>query len=398
MTTKKGDKGGIEDIRTANFLTTRLFNNIFMFFMIALLLCLNSCVNNNESTIDYQNPDFADSEILVRQMVSGTSMEEQTRAMDAVEIIIKSEGGLENIVSLLQEDDAETRKDSAAVLGSAIRGGMIDYSEPILIDPLIDVLADSDSEVRWHACSTIGDIISVGFSSGNTNPLGDAKTKVLQGIMVQLDDEVPNVIVLACNTLSLFGSDAVEASESLRSLFNNDDPLVRIAAAAALAKIDPTNNDGVNILKDGVLSDYTFSEFRIIPNIDDVYPAHTNRTSALALGLIGPPAFEALPSLFELFDDPDTRIQEIAVQSGATICDSDEASIGLLIDLLTDENPNMRSNAARTLGKIGSPAIGALEELYSLLNDENDEVRVRASEAISRIETPGEYEVLVTGD
>jgi HEAT repeat protein len=336
------------------------FNFFLMLSLLTLLGGLNCAEGSHESKVNYQNPSINDSEILIRQMISGTSMEEQSKAANSIRIILGLDGGLESIVNLLDDDDAETRADTATYIGSAIRVGEIDYNEPLLIDPLMKALDDGDSEVRWMACSTVSDIILVGLSYGNSQPLGDNTSDLVQAIILQLKDDEQDVIVIACNTLAFLGVQASESTDILISLLADQDFIVRLAASTALAKIDPGVNEGIGVLIEGVLYDNINNSFRIRPNIDGEYPSDIHRASAQALGLIGPTAIDAIPALTELFDDPKTQVQEIAAQSIADIAPSDEGVIELLNDLLSNDNPNIRRNAALTLGLMGYPPIEVL--------------------------------------
>jgi HEAT repeat protein len=192
---------------------------------------------------------------------------------------------------------------------------------------------------------------------------------------------------MACNTLAYLGPRAGDAKEMLISMLGDGDFLVRLGASTALATIEPDITEGIPVLIDGVMS--APADYRppgVLPNIDWSYPADIRRASAQALGLIGPPAIEAVPALIGLFDYPGADVQESATQAIASIAPSDEAIIQLLEGLLADDNPVIRGNAARTLGLIGPPAEGALSILHDMLDDENKDVRGQVREAISRIE------------
>jgi len=302
-------------------------------------------------------------------------------------LILEIDGGLESVASLLQDDDIETRRDTAVFLGSEVRGGGIDYSEPVVIDGLVKALGDGASEVRETACSALGDIFMVGSLSGDTNPFGDATEDAIAAVISLLGDENPRVRVKACNTLAYLGPRAGDAKETLISMLGDEDFLVRLGAATALATMEPDITEGIPVLIDGVMS--APADYRppgVLPNIDWSYPADIRRVSAQALGLIGPPAIEAVPALIELFDYPGTDVQESATQAIASIAPSDQGVIELLERSLADDNPMIRGNAARTLGLIGPPAEGALPILYGMLGDEDKEVAGRVREAISRIE------------
>jgi len=59
------------------------------------------------------------------------------------------------------------------------------------------------------------------------------------------------------------------------------------------------------------------------------------------------------------------------------------ASVGPLVSMLSDKDPDIKMRAAKSLGEIGDER--ALEPLRVLLKDKNPDVRDAAGKAIDRI-------------
>ena len=61
------------------------------------------------------------------------------------------------------------------------------------------------------------------------------------------------------------------------------------------------------------------------------------------------------------------------------------AAVPALIQLLKDQNSEVRSQATEALGKVGSATVDQVPDLIQLLKDENSEVRLNASKALREI-------------
>jgi HEAT repeat protein len=103
----------------------------------------------------------------------------------------------------------------------------------------------------------------------------------------------------------------------------------------------------------------------------------------VALGIYGPKAYEAVPHLIEILETPEEEalVRISAVQALGKIGESSETAISPLIDLLGDEDKQMRREAAFSLYLIGSESIDQLVE--ELQNNDTD-IQVEAAWALGK--------------
>lgn len=173
------------------------------------------------------------------------------------------------------------------------------------------------------------------------------------------DLNAQDVNVKAASVKALVGA-GESAVEPLIKVLNSKDPEIRENAAITLGKI-----------KD---------ERAIDPLIklltDEEWEVESAATSALVE--IGEPAVE--PLVFILQDkkgDVFLRMKVIAVLAGI----KDERAIQPMIRVLKEE-PELQADLGYRLGLVGEPAV---EPLIQLLDDDDPEVRVRAAEALGRL-------------
>ena len=107
--------------------------------------------------------------------------------------------------------------------------------------------------------------------------------------------------------------------------------------------------------------------------------------AVLALSIMGPVAHEAAPALIEILTDKkNKRLQ--AVAAGALGNLLAEEAVPALRNSLRDEDRFVRLEAARALGRIGSPAKSAIPALVGALKDPEADVREAAAEALKKIQ------------
>lgn len=179
----------------------------------------------------------------------------------------------------------------------------------------------------------------------------------IKALIEDLNAQDVNVKAASVKALVEAGEPAVEP---LIKVLNSKDPEIRENAAITLGKI-----------KD---------ERAIDPLIklltDEEWEVESAVTSALVE--IGEPAVE--PLVFILQDkngDVFLRMKVIAVLAGI----KDERAIQPMIRVLKEE-PELQADLGYRLGLMGEPAV---EPLIQLLDDDDPEVRVRAAEALGRI-------------
>lgn len=109
-----------------------------------------------------------------------------------------------------------------------------------------------------------------------------------------------------------------------------------------------------------------------------------------AMAIVGGPAAKgSLPTVFSAARDNDPAVRLQATYALGMILRDSEASISLLVELLLDENANVRETAAWALWKfgreIGRDARVAVPALTANLQDESGLLRLRCAMALSQI-------------
>ena len=219
---------------------------------------------------------------------------------------------------------------------------------PIYLDTiagyLIELLDDSDSDVRSSAAYALGNI----GSDKATNSLTKA-----------LEDSDWGVQFSAAYALGNIGSD--KATDSLIKALDDSDSDVRSTAADALGKI------GSDKATDS-----------LIKALDDS-DRNVRSTAAEALGKIGND--KATDSLINDLDHYDWGVGSRAANALGKI-GSDKATSSL-IKALEDSDWGVRSRAANALGKIGSDK--ATNSLINALDHSHRNVRSRAATSLKQI-------------
>lgn len=94
---------------------------------------------------------------------------------------------------------------------------------------------------------------------------------------------------------------------------------------------------------------------------------------------------ELIRRLIVALKDPDTDVRQNLATALAKL---GPAAVEPLTGALKDSLPERRAGAAYSLGLIGPPAKSALPQLLDLLDDEDLDVRRQAAYAVNRIVTP----------
>jgi HEAT repeat protein len=106
------------------------------------------------------------------------------------------------------------------------------------------------------------------------------------------------------------------------------------------------------------------------------------RAAARALTRL-PNTTAAIPALIEALKDPDPFVRDNSVDALAVMHPGDV--VGPLTRALRDPDANARRRAADTLARVGRETEGAWPGLIELLKDENAEVRKAATAALRRL-------------
>jgi HEAT repeat protein len=200
---------------------------------------------------------------------------------------------------------------------------------------------------------------------------GPAGLQEIPSLIEALARKDPEARRDAAWALGLLGKEAREAASTLRDVTSRDsDGRVRISAAEALAKIDPSGLEGVSSL---------------IGFLGEKDPL-VRKAAAEALGNVGPEARTAVPKLIERLQDQDLGVRGVAAGSLGQIGPAAESAVQALADMLVDTR--LREAAAEALGDIGPKAAPAARALVEGLKDNDSRYRWSVMGALVRIGGP----------
>jgi hypothetical protein len=167
------------------------------------------------------------------------------------------------------------------------------------------------------------------------------------------------------------GTDALSAAEDLAALLSDKLPMVRLAAAAALCRVNAKDPRPLKVLSDGLASEHVSSR----------------RHAARATGLAGSAAAPLAKKLAELLKDSDETVRRLSLQSLATLGPVAADSVDTVTSLL--DEPGSAVEAADALGRMGPAAQSALKRLTKMLSADSAAHRWAAVRAMAQIGGPG---------
>lgn len=262
------------------------------------------------------------------------------------------------LAKALRDGDAEVRLSAQKALDEAatarIRwlrqaGGATD--DPLLdglkaaLPALGDAVADGDLRVRRAAL----DVLEM---------LGPEAAPATPAMVRALGDPDRFVRWSAIRTLGAIGPPAARlALPGLTRLLDDGDLDVRLAAAAALQRLDPARATP--------------------PEAHTVGAAPTSRV-----------ARTALPALLRNVRAADPEMRVAAVQTLRGLGTDAKLAVPALREALADSDARVRLAAAEALGALGPPARDAADALRHALKDANPEVRQAAGDALLNVVRP----------
>ena len=96
-------------------------------------------------------------------------------------------------------------------------------------------------------------------------------------------------------------------------------------------------------------------------------------------------AKDAVPALIPLLQDQNAKVRRLVAYTLGMIGEGEKDAVPALIPLLQDQNRDVRGNAAWALGMIGEGAKDAVPALIQALQDQNRDVRDSAARALEKI-------------
>jgi len=193
-------------------------------------------------------------------------------------------------------------------------------------------------------------------------------------LALALSADQPRVRKESAVTLGKLGVKAASAVPELQKALKDEVLDVRIEAIVALSEIGPQGKAAVPELT-GFLSD------------DEAPPVR--QSAAYALGKIGRDARSAVPALHRMTANRNNIEKTVAAWALVQIAPDAETikmAIPLLAQALQESpNPDVRIEAAKALGQIGSGSAPASDALKNAAKDSNETVRKAAEEALTKL-------------
>jgi len=275
-----------------------------------------------------------------------------------------------------------------------------------IVDALIVLLDDPDTQVRWAAAWALGTFprdeehrqqralpaLRAIVRDRSTRMREDAWIRVADGSLEnELDQHTARnadgekLRIAAIQAIGAFGADAVSAVPDLLAALKDDDPEVRWFAARAIGAVGPRAREAVPALIVLLQSSTRLTRTRD-SSLADVMPhppATLQAIAAKALGKIGSEARAAVPSLVKAMDDREIMVRIAAAEALGEIGPKDPAVLPALARAMTGKvDENLAEQAASALGAIGEASITFL---VSALRDRDPDVRARAARALTQM-------------
>ena len=228
------------------------------------------------------------------------------------------------------------------------------------IQILTDLAKADDESLRSVAVEALGRIRWQGIFPQQLSMLEAA-----------LVDKSANVRMVAMEKLGELGAAASHAKPLLLTATKDPHPYVRLAAANALARVDPAS---IGAAIDVVAQELNSTDDELRNDAFDVLPSYgqpvvarllqvlnskddaTRISAIVAIESIGRGAFDAVPELVKLLDDPNTDVRNEALRALDSIGPAAPAAVPELINLLNSTDDSLRFSAASALERIGQPA------------------------------------------
>jgi HEAT repeat protein len=253
-----------------------------------------------------------------------------------------SESSVGELCKALSDSDHALRSAAAQALGR--------IGSSAAVEALASALDDDDAQVRQHAAVALGKI----------GPPSRASTSKL---IAALSD--PDVRPLAREALIQIGSSTAGLlTESLH------DDTIRFDASAVLREVDPAKAKQLG-LDDPSAAD--LSSLRVVL-YDESRPLSERSAAAISLASLSDDGVAVLVGAFEQ--------PTIARMAASAFAKTGPTAVPALVDAMSHQRPGVRTTAADALGHIGPTAAEAATHLIQLLKDQDRNVRYSAVRAL----------------
>jgi len=220
-----------------------------------------------------------------------------------------------------------------------------------------------------------------------------------------VDEPDRRLRLAAIGILARLGPPARAAADQLAAALNDEDPLVRIKAAFALANVNPTDKGVLPVLREGLHFAWRQSWYfpvrevaaetlvrlgpdgvAVLGEVLEDEDVIARRAIVTALSQLGPQAAGAAGILVEALGDRDREVRDWSLRALARV---GSEAIPALVGGLRHESASVRSGCAFVLGRLGPTARSSISALESTLADEDPLVRSTAAGALCQIKPRG---------
>ena len=363
--------------------------NFSLLILTLLAVSLSSCTNPNE----YRHyrldalPQVVKEwniKLWTRGYRGGYRRDRWEFLQDDIHQLQTNDGGRELLRSLLDNDDAEIRYNTAMLIDYDKQVEISDDLIPDLINAYIRVIQDGPADLRALACWRLSGYISrdIWYRNENNDWVNkrlyvaqSLQNEIFNALLAAISDEDEHVRDTAMHTILAFDSRNLEIIEKISPFLESEDDAIRWSTAIILAQIAPEMvPEMVPVLMEVIDSNERLRE----------------RGQAIqALGNLGPAGASAVPSLLHVIRNDEHRLKLEAAEAIANISPPADTVVPELIEMLKNDYYAIRLSAAVALGGLGAKSVDALPILKKMLEDPVEpvkEVRGKIREAIELIE------------
>ncbi|WP_406698648.1 HEAT repeat domain-containing protein [Singulisphaera sp. Ch08] len=296
------------------------------------------------------------------------------------------------VLQVLQQIAPQAPKETATALVEAVKGK--DANVSTQATRMLEQLGANGETTATAVVELLKDPLPANRLQATRilSQIGPAAKSATPALIDALRDKDNSVRAGAVQALGKMGPEVVAGlASSLKELLEDADPTVRINALTILT---------TNLGSKATISDPSYLEFAKVPELnlgeapielsDDSHPDVRLQAIQTLVRLGRDRAIVA--ALMDRLDDSDRLVRLRAAQALAFAPDgSDEAKAGLrvLVSLLKENHPDIRSQAAGTLGHLGTRASAEIPALTERLKDSELAVRYQVALALCQMGTVG---------
>ena len=258
--------------------------------------------------------------------------------------------------------------------------------------------ASADDMAEMIKSLDSGDLKQMELALEAIADMGSDAAEAVPALQKLLPHENALIQAHAAHALGRIGKPALPAIEALAKMITDEDDEVRIAALDALAAIEPGPETAVPLMISALTSEDTNIVLRALNSLADrgeaIVPAmilalgdeRTEYWALLVVQEIGPAAAAAVPAVEKLLGnkaEPELRME--AAMTLGKIGEASASAMPTLISLLEDPEKGVRHAVVFALGSIGPAAKPAVPKLRGNLDSDDVFERTASAWALARI-------------